>query len=471
MASIIISAVGERKETPRIWFEGEKLNREGFRVGEKYLVDDTRDDRLVLVRVKDDPDARVVSFRKRNGKLVPIIDINNKSLAKWFEVSQKLRIAIRRGKIIITKHILTGQVAARLEKARKALSERRKLAVHSHYHGAGVLDLAIHSGFARAGVGSFVQVAIEKERDYLDISLSRNPELFTPDSILIQGGVEEVIPDSRVPCDVFLAGLPCLGASVAGRAKMRHVKGESRTYLPEEHDTAGSLFFYTLNHIIASQPWLVILENVKAYSSSASMAVIRSVLSSAGYVVSERVLGGNEFGALEDRERLCVVAVTKGLEDVVDLTDVQPLMSKPDTLGEVLDDIPADSSMWRKMEYLAKKEKRDIADGKGFRRQLFTGEESRISTITRQYQKRRSTDPMILHPDRPELSRLLTPEEHCRCKGIPLKLIDDPAIATGTKHEVLGQSVIFPAFEAVGYALARQLSALISWPSDSALAA
>ncbi|KRW83704.1 DNA cytosine methyltransferase [Marinobacter sp. P4B1] len=471
MASIIISTVGERKDTPRIWFEGEKLRREGFRAGEHYRMDDSQRDRLILVRVNDDSDARVVSSRKRNGKRVPIIDINNKSLAKWFEVSQKLRIAIRRGRIIITKHILTGHVAARLEKARKAIAERRKLAVHSHYHGAGVLDLAIHSGLAKAGVNSFVQVAIEKEREYLDVSLSQNPELFLEDSILIEGGIEDVTPDSRIPCDILLAGLPCLGASVAGRSKMRHIKGESRTYLPEEHDTAGSLFFYTLNHIIASQPWLVILENVKAYSSSASMAVIRSVLSSAGYVVSERVLGGNEFGALENRERLCVVAVTQGLEDVVDLTDVEPLVSKPDTLGEVLDDIPADSPMWREMAYLAKKEKRDIADAKGFRRQLFTGEESRISTITRQYHRRRSTDPMIRHPEKPELSRLLTPEEHSRCMGIPLKIIEDPAIATGTKHEILGQSVIFPAFEAVGYALARQLSALISWPSGATLAA
>jgi len=471
MTAIIITKVGERKGTHRIWFEGAKLEREGYRLGTTYQVDESNPDRLTLIRVDDPRDSRVVSGRKRGSKQVPIIDLNNKALAKWFEIEDKIRIAIRRGKIVITKHHLTGQMKERLDRLRKKIAEKKKLAVHSHYHGGGVLDLAIHSGFAKAGVGSYVQVAIELERKYQDISLERNPELFQDDSILIEGPIQDVRCDPRVKADVLLAGIPCTGASTAGRAKMRDTKGEKRTYLPEEHDQAGALFYYTLRYIESAQPAIVIIENVKAYSSTASMAVIRAVLSNQGYRVSERVLTGNEFGALENRERLCVVAVTEGLEDIIDLDALIPIQKKPETLGEVLEDIPEDSDMWSEMAYLAEKEKRDIAQGKGFRRQLFTGAEDRISTVTRQYIKRRSTDPFIQHPTDSKLSRLLTKLEHAAVKGIPAKLVDDDDISASLAHELLGQSIVFPMFEAVGYWLGRTLNQAFNLQSNLELVA
>jgi DNA (cytosine-5)-methyltransferase 1 len=457
MTAIIITTVGERKGTPRIWFEGAKLEREGYRQGTHYQVDESKPDRLTLIRVDDPMESRIVSGRKRGSKQVPIIDLNSQLLAKWFSISDKLRIAIRRGKIVITRHHLVGQIKERFERIRKKIAENRKLAVHSHYHGAGVLDLAIHSGLAKSGAGSYVQVAIELDRKYQDISLTRNPELFSEDSILIEGPIQDVRCDPRVKADILLAGIPCTGASVAGRAKMRDTKGEKRTYLAEEHDQAGALFYYTLRYIESAQPALIVLENVKAYGSTASMAIIRAVLSNLGYRVEERVLGGNEFGALENRERLCVVAVTEGLEDIIDMNAIVPIHKKPEKLGDVLEDVPEDSEMWSEMAYLAEKEKRDIAQGKGFRRQLFTGEEDKISTVTRQYIKRRSTDPFIQHPTKPELSRLLTKYEHAAVKGIPAKLIDDDDISSSVAHEALGQSIVFPMFEAVGYAIGTQL--------------
>lgn len=255
---------------------------------------------------------------------------------------------------------------------------------------------------------------------------------------------------------------------------MRDTKGEKRTYLPEEHDSAGALFFNALNWIQRTNPGLIILENVKPYQSTASMAVIRSVLASLGYVVQERILNGCEFGALENRDRLCVVAVTEGLEDFIDIGDVVPLWTKPEKLSDVLEDIPLDDPRWKSYDYLRAKELRDIEAKKGFRRQLFTGEETYISTVTRAYNKARSTDPFIQHPTDPLLSRLLTVKEHARVKGIDESLVDVPWMATTTRHEVLGQSVVWPVFEAVGHAigqgLARMREALVQPPETLAAA-
>lgn len=477
MTSIVITKVGERKGTHRIWLEGPKLEREGFHANAEYIIETENEKQLTLVRsngkATDGSKTRTVSgrTRKSSGKVTPIIDLNSQMLAKWFEVDDKLRVAIRRGKLIIRKHHTTGRIKERLERIRTKIAEGRRLAVHSHYHGAGVLDLAIHSGFAKSGVSTFVQVAIEIERKYLDISLQANPELFDDDSILIEGAIQDVRFDPRVKADILVAGIPCTGASTAGRAKMRDTKGEKRTYLPEEHDQAGALFFHTLNYIEVSQPGIVILENVKAYATTASMAVIRSVLTSMGYVVQEKVLNGNEFGALENRNRLCVVAVTQGLEDAIDMDAIVPTQEKPARLSEVFDDVPLDSVRWKSFDYLRKKEERDLAAGKGFRRQLFTGEEGHISTVTRQYMKCRSTDPFIQHPEDPLLSRLLTRFEHARVKGIPERLITDPDIADTTAHELLGQSIVFPMFEAVGISLGAQLVEALRPQSELPIAA
>lgn len=60
----------------------------------------------------------------------------------------------------------------------------------------------------------------------------------------------------------------------------------------------------------------------------------------------------------------------------------------------------------------------------------------------------RSTEPKIAHPTNPELMRQLTPIEHCRCKGVSEKLIE--GFCATTAHELLGQSVLYEPFRAVG---------------------
>jgi len=48
--------------------------------------------------------------------------------------------------------------------------------------------------------------------------------------------------------------------------------------------------------------------------------------------------------------------------------------------------------------------------------------------------------------------------EHARLKGIPARIVE--GLSTTVAHEVLGQSVVYPAFRAVGRALGRWLAAL-----------
>lgn len=70
-------------------------------------------------------------------------------------------------------------------------------------------------------------------------------------------------------------------------------------------------------------------------------------------------------------------------------------------------------------------------------------------------EKMRSTEPMIAHPSGDGRRRLLTPREHARVKGI------DPALVAGLSatlaHEILGQSVLAPAWRSIGRMLGQQM--------------
>jgi len=196
-----------------------------------------------------------------------------------------------------------------------------------------------------------------------------------------------------------------------------------------------------------------VLENVPPYQTTASMMVIRSVLTELGYVVQEMILDGNEFGALEARKRLCMIATTKGLK-VPDIANLKPLRQKEHCINDILEHVPDDSERWKNLAYLNEKEARDIAAGKGFRRQVLSGDENHCGTIGKGYAKLRSTESFIRNP-RTGLERIFTPIEHARVKTIPEYLID--GLSDTKAHEVLGQSVIHTTFVAVGKWIGSEL--------------
>lgn len=459
MTTIINTKIGESKNVARVWLEGQKLARAGVQIGKRYLlVSNKAMARIELREAANEPAAGqvfTVSKRERRGVVTPLIEVRSHELSNVFDNVERVRVAIRQGRIVITAHHQDVKVAEREKRLIEKLRRGEELAVGSLFHGSGVIDRAMHSGLLRSGVGSFVQVGVEIEPEYLDCSLRNSPMLWRDDSVAICSDIREVNWGNNAPqAELLLAGVPCTGASRSGRSK-------NKLSCAEEHVDAGSLFVYFLDAVKALNPAVVVLENVPEYQDSASMVVIRSVLSSLGYQLSEAVLDGNEFGALERRRRLAMVAVSRGLDTVFDFSSLKPVRQKETTLKEVLEDLPLDSERWKPYDYLAEKEKRDKAAGKGFARQLLTGDEPFCGVIGRGYAKARSTEPFIKHPTDPSLSRLLSVAEHARVKGIPVEMFAGASETTG--HEMAGQSVIFPVFEALGQGLGALLTQL-AWP-------
>lgn len=457
MSTIISAKIGESKNVARLWLEGRKLERAGVKIGTRYqLVQNKALERLELREAPAAANDQIftVSRRERRGRVVPLIELRSKVLSEVFENIERVRVAIRQGRIVITALHVETKVRERVKRLTEKLRNGTALSVASLFHGGGVADKALHSGLRRAGIKSFIQVGVEIDPDYLDASLENNPELWTEESIAICSDVREVNWGHNPPqCDVICAGVPCVGASKSGRSKNKLSKAE-------EHSSAGALFVDFIDAVKALNPSICVIENVPEYQTSASMMVIRSKLEFHGYVVKEAVLNGNDFGALERRSRLVMVAISKGLPDVFDFGELLPLKDKEGSISEVLEDVPLDSDRYKSFDYLADKEVRDKAAGKGFTRQLLTGAEEYCGTIGRGYAKCRSTEPFLVHPTNPQLSRLLTPIEHARVKGIPEVVI--AGIPDTTAHEVLGQSVIFPLIESVGLEIGVSITAAVN---------
>ena len=449
MKTYAILSIGENKGAPRVWLEGRVPATAGLQPGVRYEVR-RLDDRKAVVISAHPNGSRVVSHKERAGRSVPVIDLNSREALAPLAGCTRLRAIVQANRIYLLPCATDAQAEERLERVLGKIERGEPIAVGSLSHGGGILTHALHAGMQAEGVDSRLAFANDIRPELLEHAAAAN-DVWDSETIALAAPMQELACDTyamgRLPTvDILEAGLPCSGASVAGRAK----RGLG---MPEEHPEVGHLVWAFLSIVAKVQPACIVLENVPQYRSTASMAILRTALRDMGYELHEAEFDGNDWGALEARRRMCAVAVSRGL--TFDPADLTPPNAAPGTLGEVLEPIADNDPMWSPMQYLRDKEVRDIAAGKGFRMRVLDASATSIPTITKGVSKRRSTDPMIGHPSREGLMRIPTPLEHARAKCIPEHLVD--GLAMTVAHELLGQSIVYPPFRRLGEAIARTL--------------
>ncbi|OLF82026.1 hypothetical protein AWH63_10835 [Marinobacter sp. C18] len=460
MTVILAPTVKINRGKPRIWLEGQRLARGAFVAGVTYNV--TFKNGEVTLKACKDGKRKVSSYLNK-----PIIDLNNKEVGEWFPIGTKLRAVVRKGRIVIRRLASAYKALKRDRDLIRKLQSGEPLDVVSMFHGGGLMSRSIHDGLAMAGIKSRVMLAAEIDGRYMDASLRANADLFDGNSVLVNAPVQDVEFDKVPTCSLMEIGLPCTGMSKAGRSKRKLSSAEA-------HPDAGALFFTALEWMKKFQPAAAIIECTTELLTSPSLSVIRSVLLNWHYDLFETSLNGCEMGALENRNRAVIVAMSHDLAEsgAFDLGDIKPLRIKEAKLSDVLETKADNDDCWEIKTYLEDKEAEDIAAGKGFRRQLYDGSEDHINTVTRSYAKIRSTDPHIrnTNPEMARYTRLLTPAEHAAVKAAPKGWIEACAVADSVAHEILGQSVVYPMFLAVGAAIGHNLKTLAErLPSEADL--
>lgn len=455
LIATVLRKLQVNKGAPRVWMQGKLPARAGFLPGVKYSVEQpSAEDRRVVLKL-DPEGTRVVSVKVDSHGEQPVIDVNCKKFLSVFEGMNAVRVVIRKGEIHILPDAVEVKKADRVRRLEQALVSKT-VSVASVSHGAGILSNALHVGLKQAGLHPHLVWANEIRDEVMEQAVSVN-EAWDENTIALTMPIQHLaFADdytlSRLPRPLILeGGLPCNAASLAGRAK-------KSLRIAEDDEEAGHLVAAFIALIAKLNPVLVILENVPAYYGTASASILRTVLKELGYNLQELDIDGGEY-AIESRPRRVMVAITEGVEFDLAAMLAPPKMSM--TVADILDPVPLDDPSWSKMGYLVDKEIRDKAAGKGFAMQRIELGATKVGTIGKGYQKNRSTEPKLVHPHDPTLMRLFTPAEHARLKGVPPHLIDGIESKTFA-HEVLGQSVTWPAFrqlgEHLGHALCRGIS-------------
>ena len=451
MLEAIETKLTEHRGAPRVWLQGGRLLLSGFTPGTQFNAQlFPEEHRITLTPAK--VGTNTVSKKKstREGEPdTPIIDLNNSKLLSIFKGVERLRIILSKGVI----HILMLATDKRIEDRKSRLIQSissGQIKTGSLSHGGGVLDLSLHDGFSTAGLNTSLMFANEIRKELLEQAQAFNP-CWNNQTIPLAMPMQEMAFDSwlmnKLPkVDLLAAGIPCEGASLSGRSK-------NAISMPEAHVLVGGLIAPFLAIVAAVNPSIVLVENVPPYQNSASMCILRNQLRDFGYIVHETILDGEDFGAIEKRKRMAMVAVTRGIEFSMDSIITTPAENL--TLGDILEPIEIDSPLWSPLQYLKDKEERDIKAGKGFTMNIVSPQSKTIGTIGKGYGKIRATEPKIQHSLDANLLRQLTPTEHARAKQIPEVLIS--YMGKTLAHELLGQSIIFSAFKQVGVAIANAL--------------
>lgn len=429
--------LADHKNGKRLWMQGLRLEEAGYQIGACFTMNYDDENHKVVLSLTDEGIGEKKVCRKKVGdRFYPLIDLVNQKLARLFESVNRVQVVITEGVIVIGYHHLDRLRIEREKRLECKVQQGRTLTTGSMAHGAGILDYYLHQGLDDTGLRCGMIWAVEPENVYLQTSLNQNP-VWSYQSQAIEGRIEDVDASRMEPPDIIIAGLPCTGASKSGRSK-------NKLKFAEAHETAGSAFIGWLMAIKQLSPAICVLENVLEYQNTVSMHMIRQTLTDWRYQIHE-IDVGPELGAFENRRRLCMVAVSDGIDFAFNL---KPVRQRESSLGEILDDVPLDADCWKRCDYLSKKAVRDQADGKGFAMQLVDEQSTKVGTIGRGYHKWRSTEPLVMHPTDASLKRQLTVNELAKVKTIDKELV--AGMSRTRQVEMLGQSVLGVAFQAVG---------------------
>jgi DNA (cytosine-5)-methyltransferase 1 len=451
LKDVWIKKVGTNRGSPRIYFDGLQAIRAGFAPGEKFdvVVDGQR-----IVISKNDDGSRTVSAKKKGDTDLPVIDINSADLLSVFDGMDAIRVVVGQDRIFLLPLASEARKVERLDRLKTKLANGEPLAAGSMAHGGGVLAHAIHTGLKDANIDCELVFANEL-RDDLLLQASEHNDVWSDKTVSLAVPMQELAQDEwllgQLPkLELLEMGLPCSGASLAGHTK----KGLAKM---EDHEQVGHLVHSALVVIAKTNPAVVLLENVERYSDTASAQILRHQFRDMGYKTHEAVLDGSDFGCLEKRLRWCMVAVTQGIE--FSFENLAPAVHVVKVLADVLDpSIGLDDPRWREVAYLKAKEVRNASTGDCFKMQFIEPESLSVPTLRKGYNKGGSTDPRLRHPTNPDLSRLLTPEEHARVKGVPAELV--AGLPATTAHELLGQGIVYEPFRAVGQRIGEQFDVL-----------
>ena len=320
----------------------------------------------------------------------------------------------------------------------------RSIAITEMFSGRGTLTRALVDGL-RQQLNVSVAAGIELDGRHLRCFSADHPEAST-----FLGDVTAYHPaELSAPAAglrLFVAGIPCTGASLAGRAKNGGGPAEG-------HKEAGALFLPVIHYVRQHRPDFIILECVPQFRASYSARCLRHALSASAYEFNERIVNPyTDFETPTERKRWILIAARHGRFEW--RYTPRPFTG---TLESFLDrpserdakEAVSAVQVQRQSAYLARK----LAQGCHFRLRLIDRNSPQCPVICATYGKRQ---PSAAYVRAGETYRPLRPREIARLHGFPRSFhIYGPRKLV---YVALGQGVTYRPFWALGAALAAWIA-------------
>jgi len=415
---IVSQRLSSKKNTKRIYIESGKLERAGLKAGTPIKIETSH--HKVIITVSEEGN-RIITSRKSR----PIVDICNKEITEALQGVERITLKITsRG--IIVEPLKEELLVKKSTKGLKSTTPKYM----DIFAGGGTLSKC----FKDAGFDPVC--AIELEEKYL-----ANYEANFPNALTYGGSIEHIDLSLLPDADIISAGIPCEGYSQSG------LSGRGKNGTNREAHPTGHLGFFVLQIIGVIRPAVVLIEEVPNFKNSAMATLTFSVLKSMGYSIEETMLHAHDYGSITKRKRYCMVA---SLGDV-EFTFPTPVASLfRDNIEDILEISTKDREWLTEQNSstivsMKKQEAKHRLKGNGFRIAGVESHEECCATITKGYQNRRLTDPVLT--DGNGGYSFFTPRELARINGLPNDFII-PDIKS-TSSQIIGQGVAYQPFMAV----------------------
>jgi len=418
----------EHKGNRRIWIDSSKVLATPIGKNLSYSYSYNEETKTLTLKSGKD-DNRKVTLKKSG---IPVIDICNSEISKFYEGLEKVTIILYEDSITIEP------LYEEMEQLRaKEKLDAEDITFVDIFSGTGTLSEAMKMG------GMSLIAAVELEDKYL-VNLERNnPNTFAYNTSVTDMDIR-LLPDAVVA----VAGIPCEDYSIAGVSKKNSLGVCSR-----EAGLTGSLGFYYLESVKKIRPAACVVEEVVGFANSAMRNLIVSVLQMLGYTVTEKILKAHEYGGMTKRARYCMVATIKKTP----FEFPEESGPKGKTVSSILE-IPFNDRVWvnrensRTMAYSLDKEQGHIKKGDGFRLARTYMNDTITATITKGYYKQQLTNPILVHPNDSTQFSWFTPRELARLNGLPDTFSfkeKEGVIVKTVAGELIGQGVAIEPFMAV----------------------
>jgi DNA (cytosine-5)-methyltransferase 1 len=413
------TAIGQNKNAPRVWLEGQYLRDAGFNPGCHIQVEFSTD-KIVIKLAANGP--RIVSSKKQGH--VSVVDLNSSAIQTTFGTTvSKLQVHVSPNQIILTPAHSLALRATRCKNGTEG----------SCFSGGGLLtEAAKQAGYTPA-------FAIEVDSGYSTIFERNHPE-----ARMFNLSVEDIPLDALPQVELLTLGIPCQPWALCRRRDVETGNKRDRSLPPEAHPLSDMSIWAALL-IRQVNPATIVIEEAPGYLNSSAGYMLRLFLERAGYFVHGAVLDPTLYGEITARKRTVIVATS---EPGFQWPATSPCTR---TFADFADPPEIAESQYFTPEqkpWLFKHWETQTQKGNGFAPPQLSDQSTRVPVVRRRYFSQQGDGVVVKHPTR-EAYRWLSLAEVRRIHTVPDTYLLDEEQSLTRAGEVIGQGVIISFFQKI----------------------